>query len=288
MSADEPKVGIFPSVSWETYSSWHALRSSYLRHFERSPAHARAALLEPQDPTREMDLGTALHCAILEPHAFESRYVLGLEHPRRSNAEKAAHAAFEAEHAGKGILKHDEWATVERVREAIWKQPWAPELLGGKGANELSAVWKDAELGALCKLRIDRYTGSFEGFPMLVDLKSCRDASKPAFQRSIVNYGYDLQSALYLDGLGTVQPHPRRFCWVAFEKEPPYAAAVYEPDDACLERGRTLYKRAIAQHLECTRTGIWHGYPTHVQVIGLPPWAARKPQGEATDVDDAF
>jgi hypothetical protein len=275
------KPGIYPGISWEEYSRWDGRRSSELKNFKRSPLHAHYFSLHPPAPSRSQEIGTAIHAAVLEPETFEQRYVCKIDPgDRRSPINKAKWQAFLSENAGKGILSEEIWETVMRVRAAVWSQRWAEELLSGSGANELSIRWEDEESKLLCKGRIDRYCGGG-----VVDLKTGNDVSKDAFMRAISNYDYHLQAALYLDGLDTLEPHPRSWTWVTVETSPPYAAALYEPSDEMLEEGRRRYRSALMQWAHCAREGYWFGYPEHPQMIDLPPWAKTKAsEGE----DDVF
>jgi exodeoxyribonuclease VIII len=276
--SDLPKPGLH-AVSWETYSSWDARRYSELRHFKRSPLHARYLALHPDEPTAAMSMGSAIHVAVLEPESFEKRYVEAIEvGDKRTPANKARWVAFEQENAGRGILKPSEWEAALRVRESVWSQPWAEELLGGAGANEVSALWMDAEWKIPCKCRIDRLGAR------VIDLKSTRDASASAFQRSISNFDYYLQAALYMDGLDTLHPSPREWIWIAVETVAPYAPALYSPTNEMIDEGRKRYRTALGQWAECTRSGFWPGYsPSPVQ-IDLPPWAKSKSfEGESSE-----
>lgn len=270
------ETGIFPGVPYEVYASWPGLRSSYLRHFRRTPAHAHYQALHPDAPSPAMDLGNLIHTAILEPERLEQRYVRTIKVDRRFKEGKAQWAAFEAQHAGRELVEPQDWEMAQRIREAVWGKPWAQALLGGAGSTELSVRWMDGEFDAArCKARIDRYCAEFEGLPALVDLKSARDASRDAFRADVERFAYGLQAAFYLDGLAAVQPHYRRWLWIVVEKSPPYAVALYEADGEVLEEGRRLYRAAIATHLECWRTALWPDYPDKAQLIGRPPWARR-------------
>ena len=57
-----------------------AISASGLKLFMRSPAHYYAAYLDPnrveRQPTPAMRLGTATHCAILEPTRFNAEYAV--------------------------------------------------------------------------------------------------------------------------------------------------------------------------------------------------------------------
>jgi hypothetical protein len=282
-------TGVFPGLAYDAYARMPGLRSSYLRLFRRSALHARMEYLHPRPPTRVLDLGSAIHCAVFEPEAFESRYVRGLGIDRRSNANKAKWAEFEAAHAGKGILDWDDWATAGAVREAVWSQPWAAALLGGKGSNELSVGWRDPETMALCKARVDRFAADFDGFPTVCDLKSTRNAERGLFVRDIAAYDYHLQAAFYLDGLDANASRFRQWLWIVVEKHPPYGCALYMPDEEMLEAGRVQYRAAIERHLQCERERTWPGYSERPQIISLPAWARPRQIGgmDATQAAEA-
>jgi hypothetical protein len=275
-------IGLFPGIPYEVYVRWPALRASYLRHFKRSPRHAREQYLRPAKPSKAMELGTAIHAAILEPGDFEKRYAQRPEGvDRRFTEGKAVWAAFEAASGGKTILSADDYDTAVRVRESVWAEPWAEALLGGKGSAELTAGWIDAEWQVACKGRIDRYCAEFNGLATVVDLKSTRDAGEESFRADIERFGYGLQAAFYLDGLAALSSHFRQWIWLAVETSPPYAAALYLADDEILAEGRRLYRTAIGLHLECEREGYWPGYPARPRIISRPPWA-RRPQEDAS------
>jgi len=283
VSAAAAEVGLFPGVAYETYAQWPGLRSSYLRQFRRTALHARQERIEPAAPSPALNLGNGIHTAILEPELLEQRYAPPFEGDRRFNVGKAAYAEWQVRHAGKEVLTAKQWDTALRTRDALWRQPWAEALLRGKGSTELCVRWDDVEFGTPCKARIDRFCADFDGIATVCDLKTCEDASFDRFRADIERHAYGLQAAFYLDGLTTLSNHFRQFMWIVLEKSPPYAAALYVADDEVLDEGRRLYRTAIAQHLECERTGVWPGYSLRPRFIGRPPWARRR-----TEEDDAL
>ncbi len=68
--------GIYTNVPAEEYFGWEAMNRSTLEHAGRSMLHLHAAMTTPAESSDAMDLGTALHCAVLEPDAFSRRYVV--------------------------------------------------------------------------------------------------------------------------------------------------------------------------------------------------------------------
>ena len=267
------EAGVYPDVSWEEYTSWPAERSSVLTKVAKSPRHAYAAMMDPGEPTPAMELGTALHMAILEPKRFEAEYAVPPKVDRRTREGKATWNAFIEEHADKTHLSHDKYQACLAARHAVWREPWAEALLAGQGYNELSALWVDPESKLTCKLRADRLAGDFEGSPVILDIKSCTDASKDAFARSIARYDYHVQSALYRDGFKALRDHYRRPMWLAVETYSPYCAALYEPSDEMLEEGQRRYRAALLTIRECRDSGVWPGYDSGVRMLDLPAWA---------------
>jgi hypothetical protein len=64
------------------------------------------------------------------------------------------------------------------------------------------------------------------------------------------------------------------FRFIAMEKGPPYAVAVYEADADFLRRGERDFRKAVQLLAECRRTGEWPAYQRdEVELIGLPPWS---------------
>lgn len=269
-----PDVGLHREISEHVYRAWDAVNQSTLWTFRRSPAHARYAFLHP-DATDATDLGSAIHVVLLEPAELENRFAVrppGID--RRTNVGKAQWAEFELASVGKTILEsRDAYETLLGIRDALADHPLAFDLLTKPGLTEISALWRSDETA--CKGRIDRLT-SYGGWTWAIDVKSTNDASRDAFARSCVNYGYYLQAAFYLDGLETIDPRDRRFAFIAVEKKPPYAMAVYEPDIVFLEAGRDEYARHMRTWRSCIASGRWPGYPAEIETLTAPFWFEKR------------
>jgi len=143
---DLPKPGLHRDVSYDDYAQWPAVRSSDLKLFARTPAHARYAMTHPEQ-TSAMILGSATHCAILEPHEFAMRYVEAPKLDRRTNAGKAAWAQFLAEDADRIALDPDEQVTFTTDRGGeydVARKSWGfyatPSVNGRLAAFGLRAV----------------------------------------------------------------------------------------------------------------------------------------------------
>lgn len=266
----DPKlVGIYPGLSRAEYEAIDAVNVSSLVHFERSAGHAREQMTHPKTPTPAMDFGTAFHMAVLEPERFEASYVVPIKVDRRTNAGKAAWAAFEAEHGAKASLDDEEYRSIIVMRDALWLHPTASALLRG-GLSEVCIIFREEETGLLCKSLLDRIA-DFDGWTWIVDLKSCADAGKFEFKRSIKSLQYGPRAAFYVDGCNAVAPRERRFAWIAVERPAKLSTfapiAFYEADYEALAAGRSRYMRWLRNYAEAKASGVWPAYPNEIQPL---------------------
>lgn len=275
---DPPEPGLYKDVPPETYSRWTAVRSSLLRKMERSPLHARYAMLHPdEDSTPAKEFGQAFHVAILEPERFNTAFgVMPNFGPRQSSKVRAQEDEYRAVHAHVRMISKENFDLCLAMRDAVWQHPTAKEILSQPGANELSAVWKDAITGLPCKGRQDRF-GIWNG-PTVTDVKSAADASRLGFAKSIAKYGYAEQAAFYLDGFQHLArvAEPRRYVLIAVEKEPPFAVGVYELDQASIAAGRKKYRGHLDRWAQCLESGVWEAYGDGCDLITMPAWAMKE------------
>jgi predicted esterase YcpF (UPF0227 family) len=274
--------GIYPGVSFDEYFAWGAVSASTLKQFRKTPAHAYHWLSRgaDDDGTPATKLGVLVHLAALEPDSFASEVVVAPNVPKRKNIDKAVHAQFEAENAGKYIVTPEELTQAKAMAHSLLSHPKAAEFFSGPGQNELCVVWDDKETGVRCKSRDDRVS-QLEGWPIVGDVKTTADASPHAWERDVAKYGYHLAASHYLAGLEAHFPIPagvpfRRFLHFVVESQQPYCAAVYELDDSALQEATVLRRQHLRQWEECTRSGIWPGYPPEIQTATLPRWAFKE------------
>lgn len=268
--AKEYEPGVHRGLGFSEYLAIDAINHSTLRLFSKSAAHARQEMLHPKEPTDAQDFGTMVHSAILEPDLFRETHVVAPKVDRRTREGKATWAAFEAENKGCTIVKAEDYEKITGILESVWQHPLALRLLTPKGLSEVVVVWKDN--AGLCKARIDKLT-TYDGYTVILDIKTTVDASQWAFSRAVAKYGYHGQAAFYLDGCNAVAHATRRFITLAIEKEPPFACALYEYGATTIEQGRHNYQKYMRELNEALTTGVWPGYPTPIQPLEVPEWA---------------
>ncbi len=270
-----PEPGIYFDVPMQQYLAWDCVSASGLGEIQRSPAHAKAYTEQfvevGNDDSVATIVGTAAHTAVLESDHFRRRYIRGPDGNWSHKAPKDEVAALRTDNPGCVVLKPAKFDAVLAARDAIFAHPTASQLLHAATSVEVSIVWDDAETGIRCKARPDFLIPDWE---TIGDLKSAADAGRGGFARAIANFGYNRKAAFYLDGMNTLVGGYNEFAFIAFEKEPPYATAVYELFPQDLEVARRQNRSLLRRWSSCREVNEWPAYPTDITYISLPAWAA--------------
>jgi hypothetical protein len=269
---DRLPLGLHPLMPADEYHGIMAMSAGGLKRMRQSPAHFYGLQLDPHRPQSEqtpaMRAGTLMHLALFEPHLLATLAVRPADLDGRTKEGKA----WAAEHAGRQIVSAADLATAKAQAAAVRSIPEVSALMRD-GAPEQSAFWIDPETGELCKCRPDWTSPAGEGV-ILVDGKTCQDASADGFGRAIWNFGYHLQAAWYSDGFTAATGlKVHGFVFAAVESAWPHAAAAYMLGDDVLEAARRENRRLLNTYAECKRNGIWPGYSTGIQLVNLPKWA---------------
>ncbi len=246
------------------------ISKSNLDDAHRSIAHYLAGLASESTPTPAMAFGEAFHARVLEPDRFEATYVIPPDLDLRTKAGKAEHEAWSAANKGKTAIPAPWLQQIDSMYDAAMSHPIAGRLFEG-GDAEHSFWWRDRDTGLICKCRPDYLRPDM----IAVDLKTAADASPNGFTRAVFNYRYHVQQAFYSDGLASVLGVPvEGFLFVAVEKEPPFAVAVYNLDEFAMQRGRNDYQDDLARiKAYCDRPQVFTGYSPTIEEIHLPRWA---------------
>lgn len=251
-------------ISAENYhADRSAVSKSWLDRIDRSPAHLRAYLdgLTKAD-TPALVLGSLTHCAILEPDLLDAVYAVSPRVDRRTKAGKEVYAEWEASLKGQVIVTADQMEHAKAMRDSVRRNKAARALLSTGDAEE-TVVWQNSETGELCKARADWLREN-----VIVDVKTTGDARPAEFAKSIANYRYSCQAAHYCDGFAL-----DRFVFIAIERDPPYACAVYVADEVMRNRGKDDRDRNLRTYAECRASGEWPAYPQVITELSLPRWA---------------
>lgn len=250
----------------KTYDDAGAIRRSNLWEMRKSPAHYKYAVEHIEDPTPALLFGTAAHKYILETDEFWNSYILAPEVDRRTKAGKEAWAKYtdDLNETRKSGITIADYLIIEEMDQAVKANLIAAELLK-TGEHEIPIFWTDAQTGLACKCRPDCLT-TYNGEKYIVDYKTTQSCEAGAFERSCRYYGYQLQAAMYTEGVFNTSMNVCKFAFVAQEKKPPYAVRVYFCDSGFIDEGMELYRQLIDRVAECEKTGLWPGYDEGVLI----------------------
>lgn len=259
----QPRIVQMPVPDYDADKT--AVRKSWLDLLDKSPAHLRAYLDGAErEETEPLFKGTLIHAVVLEPDSVGSRYYLEPDGDGRTKAVKEARAEAASLNPGKIPVRQADLDMAVRIRDSVYSHKAAKALLGADGEVERSVFWTNDDTGEPCKARLDKLS---QTKAFIADVKSTRDASPDAFAKSIVTYRYDVQAVHYAESLGL------RFVFIAVEKTPPYAVAVYAVNPEIMAYGRKRRDPNLRTYAECKASGRWPSYPETIQHIQLPRWA---------------
>jgi PDDEXK-like domain of unknown function (DUF3799) len=255
----------------KTYDATAALNYSGAKALIVSGLHYQAYLNQDREVTPALTLGSALHCAVLQPELYAGLYATAPEGiDRRTTAGKAAFAEFATINEGKTILKSEDSLQVERMATA------ARDLLARHKVTIVKAevMYTVDYCGCPLKSAIDLI--SEDGY--IWDLKSCLDASPKGFLAAVRSYRYNLQQHFYRTVYEIeTKERPRGFRFACVEKETT-ATAVYELGPELTSYAVADFEKAVTLYKSCTALGEWPGYSDDVQTIDLnAPTSAATP-----------
>jgi len=292
---DVASAEILPNLEFRHYLELPFASQSQLTTLrKKSPAHLRYEREQPRRETPALMLGSAIHCALLEPDEYFQRYAIA---PKANLATKKGQATFEAwlgeplpERIGdesqfeaiqrthkRIVLRAEEAEKVARIADGASKSKAVQTLIGGASNFEESVIWSDPETGVSCKARLDAHLMGKRG-PVVIDLKSSEDASPYAWEKEIGNRLYHIQAAFYVDGLLAAlaangsEYSSGTFLHLVYEKAPPYACAVHRMPSDAMEVGRREYRRLLKLWRRCVDDDSWGDYSERIFTTGLPRW----------------
>jgi hypothetical protein len=261
MSIATIEPGIYAGISNADYHANPALGSTSLKTLAtRTPAHYQHDKAHPKN-SDAFTLGTAAHSLILEDDTSGIEVVSADNWLSKAAKEAKAQALAE----GKQPLLNKEMAQVVAMRDAVMSHPVARELFTGHKAEE-SVFWD--EDGQAYKCRPDAWKPG-----QLVDLKTTVNADPREFGKTAYKFGYHQSAAHYQDGVLAATGELLPFTFVLVEKQAPYFVSVVQLDEEAVQAGRALNERAKRIYTECTKSGVWPGYPAS-EPISLPMWAS--------------
>jgi len=280
-----------PAISYcqadPAYRAEPAYAQSHVKHILKSPAHFLAAKKQRFTPTLTMQIGSALHCLVLEgKEEFDRNYILkpdGISLTTKEGKEwKAA--------AGKKTVlstsdQYSSWNAVHGMAESLQRLEWFnPNQVDYRKFNELSIYW-EAD-GIDCKCRLDRLVFTPESGQIL-DLKTTDSVNSNDFLRKVIgSMNYLFQSAWYSEAVEAAFEVPATFIFIGIERTAPYATKIFEISKDMLDEGKRQTRAARRILRSCLQDKQWPSPSVEHELLELPTWFSS-PLEYATMNDDS-
>jgi exodeoxyribonuclease VIII len=264
-------AGVQDAIDSAQYHRSMGLTKSGLLMLRKSPAHFWNWLnSEPDKSTPAMNLGTATHTLLFEPHKWSKEILVVPEDAPK----KPTKAQLDAKDPKPDTLAQIKWweefnklsedkcmitgeqkIQAKGMVNAVLQVKEIVELMKHPSAKaEVSITSKEVIDGMPidCKMRCDMLT---EDGRTILDLKTCEDASYDEFSRSFMSNGYWMQAAHYIATARKAGIPVERFVFIAAEKHAPYIVSMYVLDDKSLERAFAIRERLLTTLAKCMASG---------------------------------
>lgn len=267
----EQLVGIYTNdeLNNEQYHNSPGVSNSGLTDISKCPAVYQWRKNAPQheDKLNALNMGTALHTGLLEPHLFKEQFAIEPVLDRRTKEGKAKAKEFSEENKGKIVISAADGDKLMLMIESAMAHPAARYLLEDEGPRESSIFWIDEETGELCRIRPDKM---IDNKPIIVDVKKTADINR--FSKSIEDFRYHVQAGMYSDGYRQHFGEWPTFVFLVVSETIDcgrYPVRVFVLDDEAFNAGYNTYRTDLNTYHYCNTNNSWGGF----EVIGRPAWA---------------
>lgn len=219
------------------------------------------------------DLGSALHSVILEQNT--GSFLLGPDVNKNTNEWKMAKKDAFAQ--GKSLLDPEQYAAVLKGFEVFCQHPMAHKLVSFCQKIEKSGFYMDKASGLWCKFRPDGYCANDTNGDFIFDYKSARSISNRSIENAIVEYGYHISAAHYIEGIKALTGRDVKDYYLCFQKSSgsmDRVVKVLDPD--AIAHGKALRDEALLRIADCRDKGHWPGISEKIEGIGIPQWGYDK------------
>jgi len=230
--------------------------------------YVRAVMNGMRKESREFDLGTAFHAALLE----DDRRNYAIKPDGMSYATKEG-KAWRAEHEGEMILSAEDDAAIDDMLLATMRA--CGEFCPMHGDAEVS-LFATGPSGYDLKGRIDYLPKDGNA---IVDIKTARNADPEAFVRQAWDLRYHMKAAFYLDLARKCGIERGVFRFIVVSTQPPHDVSVITMQDgpcSFISAGRQRYRQAFAKLTKAIETNTWPSYGSHHAEDFATAWMTRE------------
>lgn len=320
------ELGGWGPVPQEILDKHPKINVSGLMALYESPAHYESRyLLKESEETKAMQLGTAIHMAVLEPERFIETYCEApkelpdfvyetgdaLKDACRAQGlptsgtkkdlclrlqEKGLRAMLYEEYlpaysTGKTVLPVKEWQACVRICQRISNNDNLSYFVTEGEPEKLGwALHKRTQTIVTFK------PDYFKALPKMVmeckcvaiDVKKVPNVKRRKFESLIWDRAMFLQAALYVDLIEALTKERTMFMWLAVESAPPYVVMGYPADFGLIEAGREAYEKVLSTFGECVAKKDWPVYSDQLHTVTLPAYGWQQLEYQDDEYEGAI
>ena len=241
------------NMSMSDYLATQGVQSSRLKHILHSPADYLAAANAPFKESPAQALGTAIHCAILEPEEFDKRYAMqNVDFGAKNKGDGYKRwNEFKSLHTDKIVLGYDDSRRINDIRK-VKENHRGLKLILSSGHPEVTCIneYDDVTL----KARTD-----FLGLDgILWDVKSTSEPLDDySLLRTVKKFGYHFQAAHHMKTFRDFTS-VNGFGWIFVSTAYPAVHIVCKrAPESLIAEGMRDHGEAMDRLLECQNSGEW-------------------------------
>lgn len=220
---------------------------------------------EKSDKERKthFEIGNAFETLLLEPEKFESEVFVYDENLRPEQDKTFAsklNKEWKAEifENNKCVITFEEFEMIKEMRDNCMKNKTIAQLISGEYIVQGSGFWTDEETELKLQTRPDFVKKRSEHSAIVLDVKTCEDASPDSIAKSIAKFDYLVQACTQIEGVEkTMDVQVDYYLYLFVEKKSPYNVTVVTPniEDLNLVKEKTWNRlRAIKNALDTGET----------------------------------
>jgi len=176
--------------------------------------------------------------------------------------------------AGKRIIKKHEiesyTADLYAMQESVLELEGVAEYLDGS-QHEVVVLWERTTTAGVvikCKAKLDAI--KLES-TLLQDVKTCCNIAD--FDKQVVNFGYYIQAAWYLEAAKEIDGVDREFQFVVAGSEKPYQSVLRRCPSKLLDLGRSEIEEYAESWRQCKSADMWPSpFSNECEEIKVPGW----------------
>jgi len=265
------KPDIKYEMPFDDYIAAPGMSKSRLWQLNAGPEHFLDDTV--MEPTAAMRFGSWAHLIMLEQDRFLAETCQQPKFDRRTKKGKAGYALWLQEHSHQEAIPEQDMANLSAMRFALdnGNHTMAQSLMS-TGDSEVSCFFEWE--GLQWKCRFDKLDADKK---IITEYKTTSSIVPQIFSAGAINFGYHVAAALYKRGAETYFGERFSYLFVCQEKKPPYAIAVYEPDQAFFDSGEVALENLIGM-LKAYKASNWKlpdgRFVTDIiQPLNAPAWA---------------